>query len=383
MGNDRIFFRLLILLLVVTQACAPNSVPDDEQEIEPDPIVYDAYTWTEFTSPYITSNFRSIQIDAKDQVIIYTGNGVYFSEELEGAYEFISFNDEFTFGRLKMQDKFYAIASVRDSIYDANTDRNYYDRNVIITSEDLENWEIISGNYRMYSYLMDTEENRLYIGRQHGISVHDFNTGEKLYPDFLNTRLDDQITSLAKDKNGILYAATHDGAYKSTDNGETWSKAFSSLVNKDFDSVRKFITTPEYIVGLGYNGSAEFENPDYNANHFHVLNAEDNSWDHYWVEALDNYGKVVPFYASGFEIDNFDNILLSNHKGLYMKSVSGKEPLIFVGPYVDLEEYPTPLNSDGDLIGYKIEAFSNGDVIMWNGTNFWIGVYNQEFTYPE
>lgn len=374
----RILFFLTFYFLIFS-ACKKNNIADvGDSLVEP---TLGAYTWRVYNFEGIPDPIDSFQINENDEVFAYTEHGMYYAKNIDESFNAYPFTNDFRFGAIKNFNKYYALATVIDMlVINDEGDTIYRKTNAIARSNDLINWDLVRGKFYMYDYIYDETKNILHIARQHGTLSVNLTTGEEFDERFLYSRLDDKITSLVIDKDGNIYAASHDGVYFSEDDGRSWKKSFSR-VSKNYDSVRKLIRQNGKIVGLGYRNIFEFDNPDYNRNIIHVLEEGADVWEHWFVDEKEENGSIKHFEAESFNIDAFNRVVLTDYRGLFISTLQNSEPFVFAGPFTDEETYPLIFDDSDTPIPYRAGVFSNGDILISNSKYSWYGKRNSDFEF--
>lgn len=230
-------------------------------------------------------------------------------------------------------------------------------------SLDGQNWEKISGPYDMYDFYV--QDNLAYISTLEGVVTVDLETKQEYYDKFLQTNSLDIINDIEVNSNKEIFAASHDGIHKSTDEGKTWEKV-TEEIHKSVDRVEKLIilnNNDMYAIGTS------------------VLFSGDNgeSWEILEFE-MENYdGEIQGMFLDDMEIAEDRNMYSINYLGFFMANSTKEDvPFTFYGPQMEDDKFETP-----PLDYNSIHLFNNGDILIsrWNNNVFHIGKRNRNAKY--
>lgn len=210
--------RYCVLFIVfLLNACL---FADDRDSDEVKPV-----EWIEierFRSSWITA----IEVDKDDILYVAEEEKLLRSMNYGGSFQLVSTPDSASIVQIRSLDKLYIIGDVYRSSGGFFGSRVSW---LYSYNDEEHSWKVIDGGYRMQD--VTWYNNRVHIGRVHGITSIDLITGEKIKHNLIDSELSDHIEEIEASTNGALFMASHEGVHASYDNGENWqeiTKGFSS-----------------------------------------------------------------------------------------------------------------------------------------------------------
>jgi len=305
-----------------------------------------------------------VDVDKSDNIFVATTNEWYMSQDYGETFTTFEQPDTTHFQRVELLDNiFYAIGAVKVPFYlwGDSTSTTTVDSNILYSSKDGSNWTEVLGPFRMVDLLLD-QNNYLHISKYNGISSIDLSTGIEYLNEFLFTNSLDFITSMDIAPNGDVYAVSHDGIYKTTDNGKNWNR-ISQEIPKNLDDIHyiKILNEDTFIA----HGTRRVYSSE---------NGED--WNWYDMYAWSPYSKEDltlrrdTFYPNGFTVDKNGNLYAPDTKGLFYAKSDSISEFNWLGLKGYDYENPFPYN--------KIFSLSNDDLILFSRTVLTYGAKNRE-----
>ena len=322
--------RELVVLSVVILTFSGCGI-FDASEKKPKP----EYEWEEF------GQFRdkwntAVEITPDNVLFIAQDEKLFRSTNRGENFQRLSTPDSANIVRIRtLNQKLYIIGNVY------RPDGGDWGRNVswVYVSEDNgQSWDIVTGGYIMQD--ITYYDNRLHIGRKHGVTTLDLETGESFRNSFIYSKLSDHIEEIKVTSDGRIFLASHDGLHASFDNGETWAKV-SVNVPKTADFFRSLEIDENDNLYL-----SEYER-------IYKVMGDELYWERYNTSLGNDLIKLIPDNKLLLLASN--ELKIADRDELSFKRIEPKSSQEY-GPYFDF-----------------IDVFSNGEIILAGYSHVFLG----------
>lgn len=227
--------KLSFIALFLSLGIGCGLLNSDKEKLE----IESVYEWEEllhFKGEWITA----VAAKGENEIYVAQSNRLSYSKDGGKVFERLNIPDSADVTQIKIFDRLYIIGEVY------NSDVGYWGtkQGYIYASDDNgESWEEITGGFVMQDFTI--LENRLHIGRNHGVNTFDLEGDSLLYANsFIHSKLSDHMETITAAKDGTIYLGSHAGVYASYDDGENWIKV-STTISKDHDHVRSIVVDNE------------------------------------------------------------------------------------------------------------------------------------------
>ena len=214
---------LIIGLFVIVSCDLSNQSPDD--------VNSNLYEWVEITN-FKDAWITALAVSEEDNLYLAQSKKLFIQKAGDRFFNRISTPDSAKIVRIrKFNEKLFIIGDV----YRQGGGPGVWGRNVsylYVSTDEGNNWEEVIGGFVMQD--VTYHDNRIHIGRKHGVTTVDINTGEEFRNRFIESKLSDHIEEIETSKNGEIVVASHDGLHISRNNGEDWTK-LSKRIRKEND----------------------------------------------------------------------------------------------------------------------------------------------------
>ncbi|MBO6523793.1 MAG: hypothetical protein JJ971_08215 [Balneolaceae bacterium] len=322
--------RGLIFLLVFIVSISGCGLFDASEE-KPKP----EYEWEEL------GQFRdrwntAVEITPDDILFIAQDEKLFRSTNHGEDFQRLSTPDSADIVRIRtLNNKLYIIGDVyRPDGGDWGRDVSW----IYVSEDNGQSWEVVTGGYIMQdiTYL----NNRLHIGRKHGVTTLDLETGESFRNSFIHSKLSDHIEEIEVTSDGRIFLASHDGLHASFDNGETWTKV-STNIHKNYDFFRSLEIDENDNLYL-----SEYER-------IYKVMGQELYWEHYKIKNGNDQIKLLP--DNKLLLLASDDLKISDRDELSFMEIQPKSTQEY-GPYFDF-----------------IDTFSNGNIILAGHSHVFLG----------
>ncbi len=315
------------IIFVLISGCGLMDSSEQKQKFK--------YDWREVPRFKEWSN-TAIEVTGKDVLYVAQYNELYKSTDFGKSFSRVLTPDSSDISKIRYLDnKLYIIGNTFHS--GPGLTGNFISW-VYVSENEGESWEEITGGYIMQDLTFYND--RIHIGRKHGVTTLDLNTGETFRNSFIYSKLSDHIEEIEATSDGKIFLASHDGLHVSLDNGESWEKASKNISKNDdfFRSVEIDEHNDLYVAESG---------------RIYKVLGESLHWESYYSRPYNDQIKLLP---------NNKILILDS----YILKISDREELQFenIGPQSTLEHGPY----------FKfIDSFSNGDIVLAGHSNLFIG----------
>lgn len=355
--------KTLILILIpslfLVSGCdlfEPNK-SDTNTEVLP-------FHWNEERS--FPENAHSIWISERDLMYIGGEEGWYLSTDYGDSFTKYAIPEEvFSFKIKKTGYRYYGYGQVHSDIHVINgdtTDAGFWGGSYnLYTSVDGNNWEKISGPYRMFDFIEN--DGHVYVGKEHGVVTYNVEKGEEFATDFLFNDVSVRVDEVQVNNKGEIFVGTLEGIYRSQDSGQSWTKVTEEIPS-DKDHIGKIIVEGDemYSVGEALLYSAD------SGENWRVLEHKMKNYE----------GEIKDHFMSDFDISKEGYQYSINYLGFFIYSESNADYFEFFGP----EKYSQDPDSFPLRYG-EVHAFKNGSVMItaWDNHFYHIGDRNESSDY--
>ncbi|MEP1305775.1 MAG: hypothetical protein ABJK11_13095 [Balneola sp.] len=346
--------------IVILSACGLfNDKETTIEEIEP----FEIETLRSF-APDTISYF---EVDESNNIFVATKKRWFISSDLGASFQSFDQPDSTYFKRIELLgNTFYAIGVIKVpfDLWGDSTFTITVDSNILYRSDEGSNWTKVLGPFLMGDLLLD-QNGFLHISKYGGVSSIDLSDGKEYLNQFLNTNSLDFVTMMSMSPNGDVYAVSHDGIYKTTDNGKNWNR-ISQEIPKNLDDIHyiKILNEDTFIA----HGTRRVYSSE---------NGED--WNWYDMYAWSPYTKEDltlrrdTFYPNGFTVDKKGNLYAINSIGIFYAKSDSISEFDWLGPKG--YDYDTPFKFS------KVFSTMNGDLILQDGSYLAIAKKNPTSSY--
>lgn len=213
---------------------------------------------------------------------------------------------------------------------------------IYVSEDNGESWEILTGGYIMQD--VTYYDNRVHIGRKHGVTTFDLETGESFRNSFIHSKLSDHIEEIEVTSDGRIFLVSHDGLHASFDNGETWTKV-SKNIHKDDDFFRSIEIDENDNLYL-----SQYER-------IYKVMGEDMYWERYNTQLGNDQIKLIE--DNKLLLLASDELKIADRDGLSFKEIQPEST----------QEY-------GPNFEY-IDTFSDGGILLGGYNNIFLGKKRQ------
>jgi len=325
--------RRVSIFLVGLTVFASCSVFNEDQGN--DSQLYSWHEITRFKNAWITA----LSVTENDDLYLAQSNELYVQKEGESTFYRLNSPDSADITRIRdFKEKLFIIGDVyQRDLGDWGRDVSY----LYLSNDGGTTWEEIIGGFIMQDITF--HENRIHIGRKHGVTTIDYNTREVFTNSFIHSELSDHIEEIKTSKNGEIVVASHDGLHISNSQGQDWS-ILTHRINKDDDWIR----------------SIEFDSTNklyaLQANRTYILDMESGEIETIRDGLGNNQHKII----------SSDEIVKAGDSWVQIAKL---DEMIFN----DI----TPKKTGNEYFGFEfVDSFSDGRIIIAGLNHFFIGSKN-------
>lgn len=210
-----------IIWVIACVLCIGCNVSNTEPEFE-----YDWEQVLQFERDQITA----IHVSQDDQLYVATGKKLYRSFDLKTTYLRMQSPDSAKIFKIKtFDDRIIILGDVfQRDIGNFGDDVGF----VYQSLDDGLTWQEVISGFVMQD--VTYHNNRIHIGRTHGVTTVDLETGEIIQNQIVDSKLSDHMEEIAVSPNGDIVVSCHDGVFLSDSNGDNWVE-IATEIQKDDD----------------------------------------------------------------------------------------------------------------------------------------------------